>query len=407
MYIGQRSFDGLTIARKTPITYLVSADYSILPMYYGFVDDHYLSLEKQTQHRRAWSNQTISQLAKLAGSELLDRMDVILPYASFSQDNHNKYAMIKPELKSLLDDKVFMKKIFQKSGVKFPKKINISKALTTGKKYISKGIVGSAGSGITNYQGKILDEGNYVEEYIYGVPLCVNVIISTEKIKVFTPSVQVIGISDLTNKQYGYCGNDFQHPILRSALLQQQINSACTKISNILQTMGYLGAVGIDFILSKEGELYALEINPRFQNSSQILDFSLEKKCNFAPDHLASYFGENENSPSQIMSSNYAIEYSQLIIHSKFEYKTTKIIPEGVYTFSKSDELNFNRITNLNNLADDELCVVGVPSIKGMLVDADSVIAKVITPSRVLNDSGNKLTTKMDKLIQKVKEAIS
>ncbi|MDR0738606.1 MAG: ATP-grasp domain-containing protein [Oscillospiraceae bacterium] len=40
--------------------------------------------------------------------------------------------------------------------------------------------------------------------------------------------------------------------------------------------MGYLGVLGIDYIYAN-GKLYFIEINPRFQSSTQQLDYLLKK----------------------------------------------------------------------------------------------------------------------------------
>ena len=44
--------------------------------------------------------------------------------------------------------------------------------------------------------------------------------------------------------------------------------------------MGYRGVLGIDFILDKEGNIYFMELNPRFQASSFLISKYLEKYCN-------------------------------------------------------------------------------------------------------------------------------
>ena len=43
--------------------------------------------------------------------------------------------------------------------------------------------------------------------------------------------------------------------------------------------MGYRGILGIDYILTEDGTIYFMEINPRFQASSFLLSKELEKYC--------------------------------------------------------------------------------------------------------------------------------
>ncbi|MDR1467433.1 MAG: ATP-grasp domain-containing protein [Oscillospiraceae bacterium] len=98
----------------------------------------------------------------------------------------------------------------------------------------------------------------------------IHCVINSEQIEIFAPSKQELEISNIIE----YMGNDFEIDIsndVKNKLIQYSTN-ICKKI----QSMGYLGVVGIDFIYAN-GELYFIEINPRFQGSSRQLDALLKE----------------------------------------------------------------------------------------------------------------------------------
>ena len=103
------------------------------------------------------------------------------------------------------------------------------------------------------------------------------VVISDYEIVYLPISAQLISLID---KKYKYVGADFIYP---NTLNKNTINSLkkySVDISNRVKEMGYRGVLGIDFILDKEGNIYFMELNPRFQASSFLISKYLEKYCN-------------------------------------------------------------------------------------------------------------------------------
>ena len=96
--------------------------------------------------------------------------------------------------------------------------------------------------------------------------------ISDNHIQVFVGSLQKIKI----DTEFNYDGWDFDGYEKLNKELKTKIFNQTYAIAKKLQQMGYRGIGGIDYI-EKDGEVYFMEINPRFQTSSQELDNILIK----------------------------------------------------------------------------------------------------------------------------------
>lgn len=101
----------------------------------------------------------------------------------------------------------------------------------------------------------------------------ISVLISNGDICVLPGSMQII---ERINNRLMYKGSDF---IAYRELISKQIDIKAKQyayiISEILQKKGYRGLLGIDMIVF-EDDVYLSEINPRFQNSSSIINKSLK-----------------------------------------------------------------------------------------------------------------------------------
>ncbi len=106
--------------------------------------------------------------------------------------------------------------------------------------------------------------------YNESISLNIHIVVYEKEILLLPPSVQLI--SHDTNA-FLYKGGDFimfQH---LPDSLKQHLRKVSTVIGKRLQTIGYRGVCGIDFIATKE-ELYFMEINPRFQSSTFLINQS-------------------------------------------------------------------------------------------------------------------------------------
>lgn len=88
----------------------------------------------------------------------------------------------------------------------------------------------------------------------------------------FPVSTQVVGAPELTELNFGFCGNDYQ--FVKDHIGNRTLDAAdqvLEKVGQYLASKGYVGVFGVDLLLTKSGELLFTEVNPRFQATNRIL----------------------------------------------------------------------------------------------------------------------------------------
>lgn len=106
------------------------------------------------------------------------------------------------------------------------------------------------------------------------IPVNIHILISTNDIILFPPSIQNI---ELSYNRLMYKGSDF---ITYNEIVNNRMDSKLKEyaftVGKLMQEKGYRGILGIDSIIY-DNEVYFMEINPRFQNSSTILNKALQE----------------------------------------------------------------------------------------------------------------------------------
>lgn len=100
-----------------------------------------------------------------------------------------------------------------------------------------------------------------------------HIFITENDIVAFPPSTQII--EQYENKLV-YSGADFINYSHIDQEYQEKIYNYSKRIGSLLQGIGYRGVCGIDFLVYDK-EVYFVEINPRFQASTFLLNISLEE----------------------------------------------------------------------------------------------------------------------------------
>lgn len=101
-----------------------------------------------------------------------------------------------------------------------------------------------------------------------GLSVNVHIVIGSDNILFFAPSVQIV---NEIQRKILYFGADFICYTSVDSKMQSEIKNASLTIGKKLQFEGYRGVLGIDFLV-KDNILYFIEINPRFQASTQLLN---------------------------------------------------------------------------------------------------------------------------------------
>lgn len=106
------------------------------------------------------------------------------------------------------------------------------------------------------------------------IPVNIHILIYKDNITLMPPSIQNI---ELSHNRLMYKGSDF---ITYKEIVDNKMDLKLKKyaiiVGELMQKKGYRGILGIDSIIY-DGEVYFMEINPRFQNSSTILNKALQE----------------------------------------------------------------------------------------------------------------------------------
>lgn len=120
-----------------------------------------------------------------------------------------------------------------------------------------------------------------------GLSINAHIIICAGNILFFPPSVQII--KEIDGKLL-YLGADYICYESIDSKMQNTVKQTSISIAKKLQAEGYRGVLGIDFLL-KDESLYFIEINPRFQASSHLLNMALQstKSTSLQKLHILSF----------------------------------------------------------------------------------------------------------------------
>lgn len=111
-------------------------------------------------------------------------------------------------------------------------------------------------------------KGCLVQEYISGTPASVSLISTSEDVAVLSVNEQLLGVRRLGMRgPFGYCGN-----IVPLSSSMQVLKSCKTVAERIISHFGLVGSNGVDFVVSKEGTPFVIEVNPRFQGTLECVE---------------------------------------------------------------------------------------------------------------------------------------
>lgn len=142
----------------------------------------------------------------------------------------------------------------------------------------------------------------------------IHLVIYQEEVLLLPASIQLVGAG---RNGFSYQGADF--PLYRSLSprLDKLLKEQAQTIGNILRRTGYRGVCGIDFLISGE-TVYLMEVNPRFQSSTFLLNRAIreagyQESLQFM--HLSAF---HQPKPSEHMKAFSALEVRSSCFH--YEY---------------------------------------------------------------------------------------
>lgn len=241
----------------------------------------------------------------------------------------------KIHLRLWMDDKTNVPNYITCHGVEFSYSY-MKKLFPTSNKFVVQEAVSSGGNGTylcsinnaTQITLKLSDDKMYlVSPYIENsVSVNLHLLIGQKNIISFPGSVQVI--ENIEDKMV-YRGADFISYNYLSNFQKHNIKMEAQKIALHLKALGFQGICGIDFLVT-QNEIYFMEINPRYQASSSILNYGLIQ------NHLPSLQElELKLINNDLIQDNLKLETAQ-ISFSMYRYYADKNLPIEYY----NDKIN-------------------------------------------------------------------
>jgi hypothetical protein len=121
----------------------------------------------------------------------------------------------------------------------------------------------------------LLGEEILIQEYIPGMPVSASILSSTKEAVVLTVNEQLLGMHEIGQRApYGYCGS------IVPLSIDKKTECECEQVAKkTVLHFKLVGSNGVDLVISKGGEPYVMEVNPRFQGTlecvEQVLNLNL------------------------------------------------------------------------------------------------------------------------------------
>ncbi len=114
----------------------------------------------------------------------------------------------------------------------------------------------------------LLDDKVLIQEWIPGTPASASLISSINGTVTLTVNEQILGMHEVGQQEpFGYCGNVV--PLSANKVIVER----CKRVVNrIASHFNLAGSNGIDFVITKEGNPYVIEVNPRFQGTLECVE---------------------------------------------------------------------------------------------------------------------------------------
>lgn len=434
-WIGQRAIDCIGIHKYYPISKIISCDYGIEhPKIVEATGAQIISLEKRIGNRKNWNAYMIGEAflyAKASFNSNNVRNDrlVLIPYKNhpyiedFAAKENLIVAAPPTSIINEIDDKHNCYLELEKNGCSQPKggifnssEINYELLVKEfGEKFVIKRDKGASGSGtyfvfskeeFLEIHNNFVGERLLVSEFIEGLSYNLHCVVCNNEVLVSEPSVQLVGVSQCTDRREVYCGNDFTAIKNIDQDIIRRIKDASYEVGIWLLKKGYRGIFGLDLV-ANEDNVVIVDVNPRFQGSTSLLT-QCEISAGSIPIvswHINEFLVGNGIEGKKIMHEP-VLEGSQLIFHAKKSPSGNLInttVP-GVYDAHSDGTVKYVRpgLSLLDCASENEIVITsGVPH-KGKIVDYGAQLLKIITRETVFDIEKRSINTKYQKIISNI-----
>lgn len=266
-----------------------------------------------------------------------------------------------------LNDKKFTRELFKKkvpiipmSWIDKPITFDEAKKIVGGNRLVIQGQTGAGGNNtfyIDSFEkfdkySKECNNKYFLSKYIKHLPINITVIINKYNVIILPVSIQLIELKD---DKFKYVGADFIYSQTFNNNIKKQIYKYTDIIVEESKKLNYSGILGIDFIVDDDDNVFFMEINPRFQSSSFIINQYLSKYCSTSIAELHyfaitdkfignTYLDKIDNSFVNCFSiSDYDIFENYKIIKNGFYKKNKASYFRKVFNYSILSSYNFEK----------------------------------------------------------------
>lgn len=157
-----------------------------------------------------------------------------------------------------------------------------------------------------------------VAPFVKGVPTNVSGVVWRDGgITLHCPSVQLVGVEHLTQRPFGYCGNDFGAVRNLEPAAVREMERIALVVGRWLSSKGFLGAFGVDFLVDGPTALF-VELNPRLQGVTHLAcqwASATERSCVLL-EHLAASLGLSAPEAEPLESQLSEVDHmAHLVVH--------------------------------------------------------------------------------------------
>lgn len=366
-------------------------------------DIRIMSIEAKHRNRRRWRSTDLDLLVDLSAELLVNAR--VLPYAScaaFDQLRAGPCALyaVPASLKRTLDDKHVLRRLLERVDIPTPPHVPLQPgsarltfdqvARAVGIPFVVQPRVGSAGAG-TELVGDDETYRRYFSEttgahlasrLVGSTTLNVHGVVAERSIDVSWPTVQLTGIAGFHTAWGGYCGSDATVVGELPADLVEGVRAVTARVGALLAELRYRGVYGVDIAVDTNTEsIVVLEVNPRFQASTWLLD----QECgstSIAARHLAAYGAITAPSDPPI-----ATDGAFLVINTPERLTLAEEITPGPYDWSPDGLRPAVGITG-----DATVLISGSPG-KGTTVEQGASVIRVSCRGTILAADGGRALT--------------
>ncbi len=165
--------------------------------------------------------------------------------------------------------------LLQKVDINYPKTLHVWRGSPPPGDWLCKPHDSGGGNRIVRALPDIpVPDGYMLQEFCQATPASVSFVANGTDAVILGLSEQLCGLEKFAAKPFLYCGNivplTFSHCNSSSSVREQVLAKVRRMVNVITAKCGLIGVNGIDFLVTDEGNVLFLEVNPRYSSSMEL-----------------------------------------------------------------------------------------------------------------------------------------